>query len=743
MSWPALNDLARLPLPGLAVPGSIAFSPDGSALTYLHATDGSLVRSLWWHDLATGERWVIAGPPPATASEAALSHDQRLRRERTRTSELGVTEYAWADAAPQPTLVVPIPGRVFVAAGDQVSAGVRPLAGVEGASCAIGSPDGGAVAFVRDGDLWVVALDGGPPLRLTDDAEPGVFNGLAEYVAAEELHRFEGLWWSANSRSIAYAHVDERPVPPFVIAHPDGADPAQEEHRYPFAGGPNARVSLRVVTPGGASRDVRLPMADGDYLARVVAEPAGGWLAAVLPRAQRALHWLRVTAAGGAEPLWTERAEPWINLDDDTRALGDGRILRSTERTGFRHLELRTRDGLLERQLTAGAWVVVRVVHVDEERGEVLFLGTRHGATERRLYAVPLDARRPSSRPVPLTAQPGCHDVTFSHDGSRWVDTWSTLDRAPQVDLHRRDEAGEPRRIHPSGATAGSLGIRPPELLKLTAADGTTPLQAALYRPARADTTPYPCVVWVYGGPHAQSVRRAWDVTVHPLRQYLSRAGAAVLVVDNRGTAFRGLAFEAPLRGALGRAEVADQAAAVRQLAERGIIDPGRVAITGGSYGGYMTLRAMALEPELFRVGVAVAPVTAWDGYDTTYTERYLGDPALETDAYRSASLLDAAAEIVGEALLIHGAIDENVHLRHSTRLLAALRSGDRDVELVIMPRDRHRARTPDGLRTRDRRTVVHLLTGLGLPLDAELTTQAETAPAAEARAEAPARSPG
>jgi dipeptidyl-peptidase-4 len=230
-------------------------------------------------------------------------------------------------------------------------------------------------------------------------------------------------------------------------------------------------------------------------------------------------------------------------------------------------------------------------------------------------------------------------------------------------------------------------------------------------------------VVWVYGGPHSQYVKRAWEMTVYPLRQYLAQQGAAVLVVDNRGTANRGLAFESVLDGRLGGAELNDQVAAVDQLADRGEIDRGRVGITGGSYGGLMTLFALARAPGTFRVGVAVSPVTAQDGYDTAYAERYLGTPDSNPEGYRASSPLTCAADLGDGLLLIHGAIDENVHLRHSVRLMAALQAAGRDVELVILPHDRHRARTPDGLRTRDRRTVRHLLEGLGLPLPTELET--------------------
>ena len=720
----SLEDVIRQPAPGLDHPTAAAFAPGGGAVVYLQSADGTLVQSLWWHDLGSGDRRVLAGPTAATDAETALTHEEQLRRERRRTSELGVTEFAWSTDVTSRALLVPRAGEALVAVLGEGVPQLAPLPGVAGTSCTVLSPDGSLLAFVRDGDLWVAPvgpLAAGPVRRLTDDAEPGVTNGLAEYVAAEELGRFDGLWWAADGGAIAYAHVDERDVPPFLIAHLGAEQPRHEEHRYPFAGGPNARVSLHVaVVGGGQPRPVDLPLAPGDYLARVVARPQGGWWAAVMPRAQRALAWWSVAPDGSAAPGWTEEGAPWMNLDDDTRVLSDGRILRSTEVTGFRHLELRLPDGTPDRRLTDGTWMITAVVHVDEARQEVLFLGTRDGATQRHLYAVPLGAPEPVADPPRLTTEPGWHSVVFSRDGEAWLDSWSSLEQAPTVVVRERDGPAR-ATLHQPSSTPGEIGVAPPQLMELLAADGATPLHAALYLPEPSAGDPPPCVVWVYGGPHAQYVRDSWEVTVAMLRQYLASAGAAVLVVDNRGSANRGIAFEAPLAGQLGREEVADQAAAVRQLAARGQIDATRVGVTGGSYGGFMTLMCMAREPSLFRVGAAISPVTDWDGYDTAYTERYLGMPDANPDGYRASAATTYVGAIVGELLIVHGALDENVHLRHSVRLLTALQAAGTNAAFVLLGDQRHRMRGHQALHARDRATAAHLLRGLGLALPEDL----------------------
>ena len=717
-----LDEVAHRPEPGMAVPAKAAFAPEGRSITYLYSADGSFVRSLWRHDLESGRRAEIAIPRPETTREETLSRVDQLDRERTRTDELGVTSFSWASDAPTPTLLVPMSGRLFVASGPETERGVHEIPGVEGALGAQLSPDGSFVSFTMSGDLYLAPLSGGPPRRITHDAEPGVYNGLAEFIAAEELDRFAGAWWSADSQSLAFAHVDERAIPPITIAHAAGIDVSDEVHHYAFPGGPNAHVSLRVAAVGGArSSEVALGMEPDDYLARVLAHPAGGWLAAVLPRAQRALHWHRVAPDGSVKRLWTEGGDPWINLDDHTRVLDDGRILRSTERSGFRHLELRTPDGQVERVLTAGDWVVTEVAAVSDSRGEVLFMATRDGVVERHLYAVPLAVAEPITDPERLTSEPGWHEVVGSADGERWIDTWSDLHHAPRVTAVTRD--GETRVIQACSTTAADQHLDPPELVELVAADGQTRLQGALYRSAahRPEATPPPAVVWVYGGPHSQYVKNAWELTANGLRQYLAQSGATVIVVDNRGTGFRGLAFETAVNGRLGWHEVADQVAAVRQLAERSELDPARVGITGGSYGGFMAIVGMAREPDLFATGVAIAPVSEWSRYDTAYTERYLGLPSENPEAYRKSSALTHAAAVRGDLLLIHGTADENVHLRHSERLVQAFRDAGREVELVTLQEQRHRTRGV-AIRERERRTIAHLLRGLGLPVPEELS---------------------
>lgn len=711
-----LDDLARLPAPGMDAPSKLAFAPDGQSVTFLAAADRSNRLSLWRWDPRSGNRTELLGPVAAT-DEAGLRADDVLRRERSRERALGVTDYHVAELADRHVLLAPLDGRAYRSIDGARATQIPGLTELQDVRLA---PDGWRLAWVRGGDLFAARLgpDGVPAevRRLSTDAEDGVTNGLADYQAAEELGRDRGFWWSQDGRSIAYAQVDERDVPPFVIQHL-GVDPSRvEQHRYPFAGGPNPTISLRVArVDDGSSRTVALPMEPGDYLARVVAQPGNGWLVAVLPREQRSLHWLRVEADGAATELWTESATPWLNLDDQTRVLDDGRILRSTEATGYRHLELRGADGTLERRLTEGPWVVTAVVAVLEARNEVLFTATRNGVLERHLYRVPLNAPRPVADPERLSVEPGWHEAVVAPDGTSWIDRWSSLVSAPRVVLVRSN--GGQEVLHEPSVSATELGLRLPELITLRAADGVTELNVAVYVPDAPAAVPPPAVLWVYGGPHSQKVANSWELSVMLWRQLVAQLGGAVVVVDSRGTFNRGVAFEAALDRALGSVEVDDQLAALDQLASRGILDSNRVAITGGSYGGYMTIRALLAHPDRLRGGVAWAPVVAWEGYDAAYTERYLGSPAEAPSAYGAAGLLDSAARLERPLLIQHGMVDENVHVRHTIRFLDALNEAGLACDLQLFPGLRHAARGTATLISRDRRAIEFLARTLELPL--------------------------
>ena len=689
-----LADVARYPRPGMAVPGRIAFTPDGTSVMYLHSEGGSLVRSLWEYEMASGERRVVAGPE---GESRPLTREEELQRERTRTRELGVTDYRFAKKAAERPILIPGGPLLRVLRGEESIE----LAGTEAALDARISADGARVSFVRAGELWATEVTGGTPRRLTSDAEEGLTNGAADFIAAEELERNGGHWWSPDGERIAFVRADSRAIAEYTIVH-QGMDAVDvERHRYPFAGDPNALVRLGAVElESGATTWMDLGADQDIYLARVAWRPDGVLTAQVLSRDQTSLRLLAFGVDGAATVLIEEEQEPWINLSHDARFLESGEILWSSERTGFRHLSVHDASGTLLRTLTEGEWVVTRVVEVDESGGWVYFMATRESPLERHLYRAPL-AGGAIER---LTEEPGWHDVVVSPLGDAFVDTYSSAERAPVVTLRSLAGAEQVALYDNDGLTSSRLGLQSPEFLSLQADDGTE-LWGSIYRPDPLEEgRRYPLVVSVYGGPHAQTVTNSWGAAVDMRAQYLAQQGYVVVRVDNRGSANRGLAFEAHLNRRMGTVEVEDQLAAVRFLASMPYVDGDRVGIYGWSYGGYMSCMCLMQAPEVFKVGVAGAPVTHWDGYDTGYTERYMGTPQSNEAGYEQGAVMAHVEGLAGKLLLVHGGIDENVHFRHTARLITALTAAQKPYDLLLFPEERHMPRDAAGLEYQERR---------------------------------------
>lgn len=682
-----LEEVVRLPAPGGGGPNHFRFH-GSRTLLFLQPAPGSLANDLWSLDLETGERTKrIAADRGAV--EGGLSLEEQLRRERLRLRAVGVTSYRTAGSGR--SLAVPLGGELWierVSEGLALGEGLRRLEG-ESLDPAL-SPDGRRVAFVREAELHVADLETGETRQLTSGARgTGRTHGLAEFVAQEEMKRPTGFWWSSDGTQLAYTEVDETHIPVWRIPYEGKAVPSWEDHRYPFAGAENARVSLFVVATAGGD-PVRMDLGTGvEYLARVAWMPDGRLVAQVQDRLQRRLA-VRVLdpGTGRGEEILVEESPVFVELHDLFRPLADGGFLWGSERSGFLHLYVVSREGEV-RALTSGDWVVDELCAVDEGARRVWFLGSADGPLERHLYEVPLDGG-PIRR---LTEEPGTHSVVIDTVGKRLVDAWSTRSAPPTTVVRSLDDGGLLQVLHrPDDPRIAKLGLVPPELVTLKSRSGDV-LYGHLHRPE--GDGPYPTVVFVYGGPHVQRVTEAWDATVDLRAQHLRSRGVAVLKVDNRGSARRGAAFASALYGETGRVELEDQVDAVRQLAEQGLVDPAHVGITGWSYGGYMTLMAMFRAADVFRVGVAGAPVTHWDGYDTHYTERYMGLPTDNAAGYAASSVLPYVNGLDGHLMLVHGMLDENVHFRHTGRLVNELTAARKDFELRVFPDERHMPRKP------------------------------------------------
>jgi dipeptidyl-peptidase-4 len=695
--------VARAPAPGTTVPGAFAYTPDAKALTYLKAEKpGDLARVLWRIDLPDGEARVVARPPGGGAgdTDASLSREEQLRRERQRQRDTGVTAAIRAGNAD--VAVLPLGGDLYLQRGD------GPLERLTETPSPELDPrltsDGSRVGFVRDGALYALDIATKTETKLSPDPSEGVTYGLAEFIAQEELDRSAGFWWSPDGRRVAYQETDERHVPLFTITHQGTAEPSVETHRYPFAGAANARVRLGVVAAeGGPTKWLTLawPIDSDWYLARVDWDGPDHLLTQVLARDQKTL-WLsrHDVRAGDQVQVLKETSNTWIDLHNDLRIVpGSGEFVWSSERSGLRQLELYDRAGRLVRTLTSDPWPIDAVLHLDAKRREVWYAAPGPDPRQAHLYRVSLDGG-PSTR---ITPDGGTHRATVAPDASTFVLTSSDLNTPPRTTLRDRD--GKPLRTLDDAAAdprLAELELVPPEPVAFEIEPGVT-LYGAFYAPLsdalRIDGKA-PVVVMVYGGPTVQTVTDSWPMTADLTAQFLAARGFAVWKCDNRGSSRRGRAFQEPIYRRMGSIEVTDQAAAVRHLAStRQDVDIARVGVTGGSYGGYMTLRSLLLAPDTFRAGVAVASVADWDGYDTAYTERYMSTPRDNPDGYREASALTRADRLTGRLLMVHGLIDENVHFRHSARMVEALIAAGRPFEVLPLPDSRHSTRKPEDRR--------------------------------------------
>lgn len=678
-------------------------APDGSRVTFLRGKESNKNRlDLWAYDIASGQTVKLVDADDILPGDEVLSDAEKARRERQRIAALsGIVDYQWAPDSK--ALLFPLGGELYVYdLGKAGKAAVRKLTNGEGfATDPKISPKGGFVSFVRDRNLWVIDLASGKQVQLTRDGSATIGNGVAEFVADEEMDRHTGYWWAPDDSAIAFARIDETPVPvqKRYEVYPDRTEVV--EQRYPAAGDHNVLIKLGVVAPksGAAPKWVDLGKEQDIYLARV------DWRDPkhlTFQRQSRDQHTLELIendlATGKQRVLVTETSKTWVPLHNDLRFLKDGRILWNSERSGFEHLYVLDADGGNARALTSGDWPVDGVLAVDEAAGQVYFAAGKDSPLDAQVYRVPL-AGGAIAR---LSQADGVHAASFATNASVFVDNWSNPTTPPQLELYRNDgtriaallenKLSDPQ--HPYAKFAAAQ--QPIEFGTLTAADGSTPLHYSVLKPAGFQAgKQYPVVVMVYGGPASQTVKRTW---APDFNQYLAQHGYVVFSIDNRGTPRRGAAFGGALYGKQGTVEVADQLQGVEWLKRQPWVDGKRIGVYGWSNGGYMTLMLLAKASDQYTCGVAGAPVTDWGLYDTHYTERYMGLPAGNVDGYREARVLQHIDGLKSKLLLVHGMADDNVLFTNSTALMSALQKRGQPFELMTYPGAKHGLKGADNL---------------------------------------------
>jgi dipeptidyl-peptidase-4 len=691
--------------PALAGPtiAGLQVAPDGSRVTYLQGkSDDNYRLDLWEYNIHDGQARLLVDSRILEPEQKKLSDEELNRRERQRTAaQSGILAYSFAPSGK--ALLFPLGGDVYYydLAQPPTAALTKITHGSGFVTDASISPNGGYVAYIRDQNLYTYNLSQRKEKPLTRDGKGSIKNGMAEFVAQEEMGRATGYWWSPDGTHIAFVRVDESPIKiteRFEIAADNVATFAQ---RYPAAGGSNALVRLGVTSvSGGATTWIDLGPETDIYLARVNWLPDGNTVAIQRQsRDQRRLDLLFADIRTGKSRLvLTERSNTWIELNDDLTFLTKSpEFIWASQRDGFTHLYLYGIDGRPIRRLTAGNWNVDdfrgrAIKSIDEIRRTIYFTATAKTPIERHLYRTSLDTDDPGDIER-ISQGDGVHGISMSPDCTFYVDTFNNIVQPPQVALHTAD--GRLIRYllenrldeqHADAPYASDNSI--PEFGTLSAADGQQ-LHFRVFKPPHADpTVRYPAIVDVYGGPGVQRVVNQW--AGGSFTQILTRAGYVVFQLDNRGSAFRGTAFQAPIHDHLGEVEVADQILGAHWLASQPFVDPSRIGVWGWSYGGYMTLMLMFKAPEVFKAGVSGAPVTDWTLYDTHYTERYLDKPQDNAKGYEISSVLPYAKDLRGPLMVIHGMADDNVLFINSTKLFRRLQDLGKPFDVMVYPGAKH-----------------------------------------------------
>lgn len=704
----------------LGRPVAVQVTPDDTAVLFLRAAGPrTFVQDLWIFDIATGkERVLLTAEQILGGGREELTPEELARRERMRSASRGIASYAISKDGSK--VVVPLSGRLFVIELAAARAGTPKVQELRSdAGFPIDprlSPDGASLACVRNGEIFITDLATGNEHKLTSGAGGAITNGLAEFVAQEEMDRFAGYWWSPEGTAMAYQRTDTSPEETFYIADPVHPENEPNPWPYPRAGKANAKVSLWLTPTRGAVRptEVAWDHEAFPYLARVGWPEHGKLTILVQNRTQTEQVLYGVDPSTGAtHELLREKDEAWINLAGEPRWLDDGgRFLWMTEQAkgadGWQ-LEVRSADGTLERTLKIPGVAISGIVDADEKRGTVRVAATGD-PTEGHVMEVTLGGDLPKDSAITLaTRAPGVHGATFGRGHGAWVHSFSLADGTVGNEVYRADgtRAGELRSVAEEPSIAPNVSF-------FTL--GEEGFRAAVVLPRDFDPAKkYPVLNSVYGGPHVQTVRASPRNFL--LQQWQADQGFIVVSADARGTPGRGRAWERTIKNDVMSMPLADQSRVMSLLAARvPQMDLDRAGITGWSFGGYFSAMAAMRRPDLFKAGVAGAPVCDWRDYDTHYTERYMGLPADNAAGYDKASVLTYCKDLTVPLLIIHGTADDNVYFLHSLKMTGSLFRAGREFEFLPLAGFTHSVPDPVVIRGLQTRIVEFFQSHLGGP---------------------------
>ena len=672
----------------LAQPSQFKISPCGNYVSFLQPNDtNTSILDLWIFDRTSEQRFCLLAAATLADEEkeniSALSPTERAERERRRQFTQGITEYFWRPNTA--SVVACIDGQAFLADIEQSEPTLLTNRDKRQAAFSI-SPNGEFLSYVRNGDLYYLNLSDPNKAehRTTDDASATLSNGAADFLAAEEMHRFKGHWWSNDESLLFFSKVDESKVEVSNRLEVDANGSRTIAQRYPYAGAINPTISLwQHDLATGKQQEIWRDNPEQAYLARVNATASGLYIQCQ----DRLQQTLVILHKSYTESQWhtfhAEHSTTWINLTDDFIELPNGGHGFTTESNGRRQVILINQQSAPKH--LAGPTHINQLIGADGEH--IYACGWQDAPIENHLFAIPLDG----GEFVQITSEPGWHDFSLNALQGLFLDRF-TSDKMPlRVQLNTIGSESEAQVLFDEQINSGHP-YHPFAANHVACEFGsvvTCDQQDLHFRltPPLSPVGKHPVIVYVYGGPGAQKVRKEWSPL---LLQLFAHYGFGVLELDNRGSNNRGRDFEAPIYQAMGSVEVEDQLLGIELLKSVPWADIDNIGIFGHSYGGYMTLMSLCKAPGIFKAGAAVAPVSDWALYDSHYTERYMGLPQDNPEAYKQSGVIAHLDKLANPLLLMHGMADDNVLFTHSTLIMSELQKLGKQFELMTYPGAKH-----------------------------------------------------
>jgi dipeptidyl-peptidase-4 len=672
----------------LAQPSQFKISPCGNYVSFLQPNDtNTSILDLWIFDRTSEQRFCLLAAATLADEEkeniSALSPTERAERERRRQFTQGITEYFWRPNTA--SVVACIDGQAFLADIEQSEPSLLTNRDKRQAAFSI-SPNGEFLSYVRNGDLYYLNLSDPKKAehRTTDDASATLSNGAADFLAAEEMHRFKGHWWSNDESLLFFSKVDESKVEVSNRLEVDANGSRTIAQRYPYAGAINPTISLwQHDLATGKQQEIWRDNPEQAYLARVNATASGLYIQCQ----DRLQQTLVILHKSYTESQWhtfhAEHSTTWINLTDDFIELPNGGHGFTTESNGRRQIILINQQSAPKH--LAGPTHINQLIGADGEH--IYACGWQDAPIENHLFAIPLDG----GGFVQITSEPGWHDFSLNALQGLFLDRF-TSDKMPlRVQLNTIGSESEAQVLFDEQINSGHP-YHPFAANHVACEFGsvvTCDQQDLHFRltPPLSPVGKHPVIVYVYGGPGAQKVRKEWSPL---LLQLFAHYGFGVLELDNRGSNNRGRDFEAPIYQAMGSVEVEDQLLGIELLKSVPWADIDNIGIFGHSYGGYMTLMSLCKAPGIFKAGAAVAPVSDWALYDSHYTERYMGLPQDNPEAYKQSGVIAHLDKLANPLLLMHGMADDNVLFTHSTLIMSELQKLGKQFELMTYPGAKH-----------------------------------------------------